>query len=80
MLRGEEYTNYKVDIWQASILLFVLAFRRYPSYDKKGESDYYHKLLLDGELEMFWENFPSNKISNELFDMLNWIWQKEEID
>jgi serine/threonine protein kinase len=60
--RGKTYDGKQVDVFSLGVILFILVQGIFPFMEAKKD-DYYYSLILQGELEKYWEKVGGYNVS-----------------
>lgn len=66
---GKIYDGMKTDIFSLGVILFIIVQCLFPFAEAK-QDDYYYRLLLNGELEKYWEKTNGASLSPEFKDLV----------
>jgi serine/threonine protein kinase len=66
---GKTYDGKSTDMFSLGVILFIIVQCLFP-FAEARDDDYYYKLLLNGDLEKYWEKTNGSSLSPEFKDLV----------
>merc|ERR1711981_1321562 len=66
---GKQYDGKQIDIFSTAVILFIIVQGIFPFKEAKKD-DYYYSLLLNGEIDKYWQKTSGSKLSDSFKDLI----------
>ena len=74
--RREKYCGTSTDVFSLGVVLFILVKGVFPFIEAKRDDKYFHHIYY-GAFEDYWKHINAEELSDELKDLLLWIFAGE---
>jgi len=66
---GKTYNGLKADMFSVGVILFIMVQGIFP-FSEARTDEYFYRLLIDGDLETYWNKTGGENLSNEFKDLI----------